>query len=127
MSGHQNIFDNESFWVEAIKFGNSLSVEEKIAFLAHLAHDLTVAARGTYVPGTESVAKPESLRAYNEVQHRVTASLRDYFVGYNGMPLDAVLDMLKEFGVRQNETSHIKFAICAARKLTEQSRVGKLK
>ncbi len=122
MSEFQNTNDNQSFWSEAVKFGEFLPVERKIAFLAHLAHELTVAARGTYIPGTDSVAKPEVLRHYNEMQHRVTASLRDYITGYSGMPLDAVLEMLKDFGLMQGESNHIKYAINFARNLTERDR-----
>lgn len=122
MSEHQNINDNESFWSEIIKYGNSLSIQEKITFLARLAHDLTIAARGTYIPGTDNVAKPETLRHYNEIQHRVTASLRDYIVGSSGMPLDAVLEMLEDFCVKRGESSHVKFAINFARELPERHR-----
>jgi hypothetical protein len=47
---------------------------DKAHFLAVLAHELTVSARGTYAVGTDGVLEPEVLRGFNEIEHRVTSS-----------------------------------------------------
>jgi hypothetical protein len=59
----------------------SLTPTVRLTFLTTLAHSLTVYARGTYQPGTDDIAKPRALRSINEVQHRVTACLRDCVAG----------------------------------------------
>lgn len=43
--------------------------------LARLACQLTIEARGTYIPQTEAIADPTRLRRMNELQHRITAQL----------------------------------------------------
>jgi hypothetical protein len=63
--------ENEGAWLLA------LPNECKARFLSQLAHLITVSARDTYEAGTERVIKPEQLRRINEIQHRITACLRD--------------------------------------------------
>ena len=53
----------------------SLGNNVKAAFLAKLAHTITIAGRFTYTPETEGLDKPTHLRRINEVQHRVIACL----------------------------------------------------
>lgn len=89
---------------------SSWSDAQKIRFLATLAHELTVCARGTYEAGTRRVLEPELLRSYNELQHRVTGSLRDYQRGKEGMPLSVVLEMLKNFGRKHDRQNDVEFA-----------------
>lgn len=97
---------------------SSWSNAQKAQFLAVLAHELTVCARGTYEAGTMRVLQPELLRAYNELQHRVTASLRDYQREKEGIPLSVVLEMLKDFGTDHDRKSNVDFAISRAQQLT---------
>ncbi len=54
----------------------SLGSDDRKLFLANLAHQLTVAGRDSYRPGTNELDKPQLLRKVNEVLHRVTAWLR---------------------------------------------------
>ena len=54
----------------------SLRSDDRKLFLAVLAHQLTVAGRDSYRPGTHDLNKPRLLRQVNEVLHRVTAWLR---------------------------------------------------
>jgi hypothetical protein len=96
----------------------SWSNADKAHFLAVLAHELTVGARGTYEMGTTGVLQPEVLRGFNELQHRVTASLRDHLRGTPGMPLEVVLEMLTQFGTRNNRKADIQYAISRAQELT---------
>src|SRR4051794_34034111 len=60
---------------EAVTAYSSLSSELQLRVLADYAWELTVVARGTYVPGTEDIADPRRLRMLNEVQHRVIAHI----------------------------------------------------
>lgn len=91
------------------------STDRKVKFLARLAHELTVCARDTCETGTDKVLQPEPLRHYNEIQHRVTASLRDHLIrSEGGMPLNVVLEMLKDFGVRYHKEVAMRGAISDA-------------
>lgn len=60
---------------DAITAFSKMTEEEQGRFLATLAHEITIVARGTYVPGTEEVADPPRLRRLNEVQHLVVGQL----------------------------------------------------
>ena len=62
---------------EAVAKYSALSASEQLRVLTDYAHDLTVIARGTYVPQTDDIADPLRLRQLNEVQHRVTGHMRD--------------------------------------------------
>ncbi len=86
---------------------DSFSDTEKIYFLARLAHELTVCARSTYEAGTDRVIEPCVLRGYNELQHRVTASLRDYVLEKEGMPFSAVLQMTRDFAAEHGRSEII--------------------
>lgn len=48
----------------------SLGSDDRKLFLAVLAHELTVAGRDSYRPGTDDLIKPQLLRKVNEVLHR---------------------------------------------------------
>jgi hypothetical protein len=61
---------------DAIAFYSSLSDDEKLEFLLHLSHELTIVARDTYAVGSEEVVHPARLRALNEIQHRLLAHAR---------------------------------------------------
>ena len=56
---------------EAIAKFLALSPDQQISVLAHFGHEITVAARDTYVPGTDEVADAPRLRHANEMLHRV--------------------------------------------------------
>ena len=58
-----------------------LTQEQKTRLVARLSFELTIAARETYVPGTEDIAAPGQIRAYNEMQHRVSACLCELLAG----------------------------------------------
>jgi hypothetical protein len=61
---------------DAIKFYSRLAPDQQIVLLARLAAAITVAARDTYVAGSEDVADAPRLRMFNEFQHQVTGQLR---------------------------------------------------
>ena len=50
--------------------------KEEAYFLAHLGHWLTVAARGTYEFQAPGVTDPITLRAFNEIHHRIYSQIR---------------------------------------------------
>lgn len=78
-----------------------LSKRQRLAFLCRLAAELTVCARDTYVPGSDQVAKPERLRAFNELQHRITGHLRDLATGNRDRYPDDVICGLIFEGARE--------------------------
>jgi hypothetical protein len=57
------------------------TLEQKALLVARLSFELTIAARNTYIPGTEDVAEPRQIRAYNEMQHRVAACVCELLSG----------------------------------------------
>jgi hypothetical protein len=60
---------------QAIEIFRNYSPQEKIDFLVHLAHALTILARDTYEVGGEGLTQPARLRRITEVQHRVLSSI----------------------------------------------------
>jgi len=53
-----------------------MSAQQELRFLAILGHWLTVAGRGTYEFQAPGVKDPKSLRAFNELHHRLYAQIR---------------------------------------------------
>lgn len=97
--------------------GTPLSHTARTLLLARIAHLLTVSARGTYEVGTENILKPSLLRSYNELLHRVTAALRDHVNGDDGMPLEAVLEMMAALGKEHNITAEMQWVLKQAQSL----------
>lgn len=87
------------------------AIYNEILILTCLSNSLTVAARGTYEAGTENVLKPSVLRAYNEVQHRITAAIRDRLKGKEAMSVNSILEMLDILGKKYGEVSNIDFFV----------------
>lgn len=57
---------------EAANFFSDLPKSEKADFLARLAFELTIVARGeTYEVGTDDLENPQLMRTINEIQHRI--------------------------------------------------------
>jgi hypothetical protein len=87
----------------AITFLQTLSQSEKTHVLARLCHDLTAIARDTYGDG-RGVQFPERLRAFNEIQHRMTGFLTSLLDGdINCCPDESIATIF--FG--QREDMHI--------------------
>lgn len=93
---------------------DNLSDSDELLLLTHLAHELTVAARATYEVGTENVHNPTALRTYNELQHRVSAAIRDRLLRKDAMPLDDIIQMLDELGAKYNQTDNVQYALRSA-------------
>ncbi len=73
---------------ETAEIFSNLSTGEKADFLAQLAIELTIIARGeTYEVGTDNLENPQMMRTINEIQHRLLNHLsyiikhmeKDYF------------------------------------------------
>jgi hypothetical protein len=64
-----------------------------------------------------AVTKPQLLRAYNELLHRVTASLPGQVLGVMGIPLEAVLQMMKDFGTQYAVTEEMDWVTKQAQEL----------
>ena len=89
----------------------SLSPAAKTALLAHIAYTLTVCARDTYEVGTKNVLDPQTLRAYNELLHRVTGSVVSHLSGSQGQSLESVVEMVRSFGTRYNRPGEMDWAL----------------
>lgn len=59
----------------AIETFSGYSSQEKVDFLLHLAHALSILARDTYEVGSDGLTDPPRLRRINELQHRVLSFL----------------------------------------------------
>lgn len=88
-----------------------MSDERKILMLAHIAHLLTVSARGTYEPGTDKVLKPEMLRHFNELQHRVSASVWEHMMKSGGIPLETIVEMMRDFGLQNSIEREVEWIL----------------
>jgi len=55
---------------------SELERSKQLSFLAKFGHNMTIAARDTYVPQTDQLNAPERLRAINELQHRVLGHIQ---------------------------------------------------
>ena len=63
-----------------------LSPEDRWKWFAKLLFALTMLARNTYVVGGNGLADPERMRCFNELTHRTAQQLKNFAVGYKGMP-----------------------------------------
>jgi hypothetical protein len=66
---------------EELAFYRSLSASQQQRFLALLAHELTILARGAYSVGGDGIDEPSVIRAINEMQHRLIATLAKHLEG----------------------------------------------
>jgi hypothetical protein len=72
-----------------------LASERRAAFLAALAHELTVSARGSYVQvGNAPEAASSGLRCHNELLHGVAGQLWASLAHSTGYPDDVFIDDL---------------------------------
>ena len=55
--------------------------KSKALFLAAFAHALTIVGRNSYTVQGEGIDRPAQLRMVNEIQHRVSACLRQVLAG----------------------------------------------
>jgi DNA-binding transcriptional LysR family regulator len=60
---------------QTIEIFRNYSPQEKIDFLVHLAHALTILARDTYEVRGEGLTQPSRLRRITEIQHRVLSTI----------------------------------------------------
>jgi len=79
--------------------------------LTRIAHTLTICARDTYEVGTEHVLDPETLRAYNELLHRVTGSVVSPLSNSPGQSLAVIVEMVHSFGTRHNRVREMDWAL----------------
>jgi hypothetical protein len=84
---------------------------KKATFLLHLAHALTVRARGAYVPQGPGGYDGARLRAINELQHKVIGHLV-YLDDANrsGYPDDVLVRMLEELAEGANAEEDLRIA-----------------
>lgn len=81
------------------------------ALLTRIAHTLTICARDTYEVGTENVLDPQTLRAYNELLHRVTGSVLRPLSSSPRQSLEVIVEMVHSFGARYNREREMDWAL----------------
>jgi hypothetical protein len=79
--------------------------------LTRIAHTLTICARDTYEVGTEHVLDPGTLRAYNELLHRVTGSVVSPLSSSPGQSLEVIVELVHSFGTRHNRVREMDWAL----------------
>ena len=81
-------------WLRELERYESLNKDQRVLWLSHLLFLVSMFARGTYEVGTESVDKPEELRRFNELLHRISSKQLDVILNRKGMPDDQFFGML---------------------------------
>jgi len=89
----------------------SLSDKARLEILAGVAHELTICARDAYEVGTDEVRNPRDLRAYNELLHRVTASVVSNIAGSKGFPLESVVERVRSFVVQRSRVKEMEWVL----------------
>jgi hypothetical protein len=90
---------------------NSVTHVEDVTFLVRIADLTTVCARDTYEVGTDGVLKPQLLRAYNELLHRIIGALRDHLLGREGYSIQDIIELMRAFGVRNDRVGEINWIL----------------
>ena len=70
---------------------SALGKEGQLRFLARFGHNLTTAARDTFVPQADGVHAPERLRMLSECQHRVFGHMYDLMTTSEGRRPDETI------------------------------------
>jgi len=78
----------------------SLSDAARTALLARIAHTLTI-------------------RAYNELLHRVTGSVVSHLSGSQGYSLPSMVEMIRSFGIHHKRVGEMDWALQNALQSTE--------
>jgi hypothetical protein len=82
---------------DAIRKFSALSQDRQIAALASFGYEITLDARGTYVPGADGVEDPPQLRRLAEVLHRVLSHICHLAQGHKERyPDDVIISILWE-------------------------------
>ena len=68
-------------WLKLCGKFSGLPILEKMKMLSRLQWAASMAARGTYVPGTEEVLHPKALRRITELIHRTSQFQLDVLYG----------------------------------------------
>lgn len=81
-------------WLRELDRYELLNKDQRILWLSHLLFLISMFARDTYEVGTESVDKPEALRRFNELLHRISSKQLDVILNKKGIPDDQFFGML---------------------------------
>lgn len=74
----------------------AMAADDRWKWLANLLFALTQFARGTYTIDGPGLQQPHTLRAYNELLHRIASQLRSKARLHHGMPDDVFARALAE-------------------------------
>ena len=81
-----------------------LSRDDQIRFLLAVSRELTIVARGYYVPQSDDLTEPGAVREVNEIQHRVAAHaaafLDDAAAAAHPVAYGSLADGMDRWGLR---------------------------
>lgn len=87
---------NVHTWQSKLDCFRLMSQIDQLAWLSNLILLISMSARNTYEPGTDAVTRPEDLRRFNELVHRVaTFQRRIATKSVGGLPDEALFQMLE--------------------------------
>lgn len=89
----------------AASYIDSLGKDRKIAFLACLIFELTIAGRTCYSIDLRGIEDPLLLREINELQHMLSAQIVE--IASDGLHLIPSLDLVARFLERENSNDSI--------------------
>lgn len=97
---------NARTWQSELSRFRAMSQLDQLSWLSCLLFLISMFARGTYEAGTSGVEKPEDLRRFNELIHRVATYQKKVATAYvGGLPDESLFrmleDQLKELGVSE--------------------------
>jgi hypothetical protein len=95
---------------EAISKFSALSQNQQIAALASFGYEITLDARGTFVPGTDDVEDPPQLRRLAEVLHRVLSHIWHLTAGHKERYPDEVIVSI----MWESSPAHLQLALAKA-------------
>lgn len=92
-------------WQSELSRFRAMSQLEQLCWLSCLLFTLSMLARDTYEAGTNGVTRPDDLRRFNELIHRVATYQKKVATSYaGGLPDEALFrmleDQIKELGMQ---------------------------
>lgn len=87
---------NLRMWKTELSRFRAMAQLEQLCWLSSLLFLLSMCARDTYEAGTDSVSRPEDLRRFNELIHRIATYQKKVSVACTGgLPDDSLFRMLE--------------------------------
>ncbi len=97
---------------EALSLYRNEPESEQVKFLSRLGHQITIFARDTYEPDTDSLSNPAQLRCINEMMHRILGQQFKLLLGdCDRYPDDIFIKMIFEMAATCDFESYLSLGI----------------